>query len=334
MQDLYRDTIGTPRHRAAYWALPLLVLVALVAPDAAAAAAATTGPGQGFRDCSDCPTMIAIPAGTFEMGSSDSERVREAVPKAFADREMPLHRVTIAKPFALSQNEITRSQYARFVADSKRPDPESCGVFDAKRDSWAPRPGFSWHKTGFSQTDDHPAACISWNDAHEYAAWLALRSGQPYRLATEAEWEYAARGGTTTTRYWGDAAEPGCLRANIMSSATFAALGSPKSWTGKLVCTAAHSFTMPVGSFAPNPFGLNDMIGNIFEWTADCYHPTYAGAPTDGSEWTQSECQQRMPRGGAFHSALWLARAAFRGGPVPPDVHPVASGIRVARDLP
>lgn len=315
-------------------AMSALLWASLAAASAAIlGSAASATPAQSFQDCSDCPTMIVIPAGRFLMGSSGSERTQEGVPKAFADREAPQHEVTIARRFALSRNEITRGQYSQFVAATKRPDPESCGVYDAKSDSWVPRRGFSWRKTGFRQTDTHPAACVSWSDAHDYAEWLAQRTGQAYRLASEAEWEYAARGGTDTTRYWGDAAEPACLQANIMTSATFAAIGSPASWTGKLICTATHSFTMPVGSFAPNPFGLNDMIGNIFEWVADCYHATYAGAPNDGSEWKESNCQQRIPRGGAFHSAPWLARAAFRGGPVPPDAHPVASGIRVAREL-
>ena len=324
-------------HTAAY--LVVVASFALLAfPSAfAQSTTASTTPSttvKTIRDCADCPEMMIVAAGSFEMGSSLDERIREGVPPRFADRETIVHRVTISKPFAMSRNEITRGMYAKFVAETKRPDPAACGVFNPDTDSWKERPGYSWRNTGFEQTDEHPVVCISFNDAHEFAAWLAQKTGKKYRLATEAEWEYAARGGTTTARYWGDAAEPGCELANIMTAATFAKLGSPKSWTNKLVCTAPHSFTMPVGSFPSNPFGLNDMIGNAYEWIADCFHPTYAGAPVDGSAWLEPDCKQQMLRGGAFHSSPWLARIAARGGPVEGDYHPLASGIRVVRDLP
>ena len=325
-------------YRAVFHVASVLFALALLSPIAGAqqpADRASPGtPVKALRDCADCPEMVIVPAGSFEMGSSADERVREGVPSRFADRETLVHRVTIAKPFAMSRNEITRGLYARFVAETKRPDPPACGVFNPDTDSWKERPGYSWRNTGFEQTDDHPVACTSFGDARDFAAWLAKKTGKPYRLATEAEWEYAARGGTTTARYWGDSAEPGCELANIMSAATVARLGNPKSWANKLVCTSPHAFTVPVGSYPPNPFGLHDMIGNVYEWIADCYHPTYAGAPVDGSAWNEPRCAQHMLRGGAFHSAPWLARVAARGGPVETEYHPVASGIRVVRDMP
>jgi sulfatase modifying factor 1 len=321
--------------------LAVMAACALLGGAAGVAVAAPADPAVGFKpggmfkDCAECAKMVVIPPGAFVMGSTRDEQVREGVPKAFADREGPQHTVTIRYPFAMSRNEITRGEYAAFVADTHRPDPpEGCGVYNAKDDNWKQRPGFSWRNPGFAQTDQHPAACISWDDARDYAAWLARKTGRPYRLATEAEWEYAARAGTTTARYWGDAAEGACKSAQILTSGTVEALGSPKSETQQLVCADSHSFTMPVGSFAPNPFGLNDMIGNIFEWVADCYHPNYVGAPTDGSAWDEPNCKLRLPKGGAFHSPPWIARAAFHGGPVPPEYRPVASGIRVVRDLP
>jgi formylglycine-generating enzyme len=309
-----------------------MALAGLVVPQAQAQ---TRAAGQVFSDCPDCPPMVVIPTGTFLRGSSDDERSREGVPKMFADRETLRAEVTISKPFALGKFEVTRGQYARFVADTRRPDPPTCGLHDPKTDTWPQQAGYSWRNTGFYQSDDHPVGCISWTDARDYAAWLAKKTGKPYRLATEAEWEHAARAGTTTTRYWGDAFEPACqVQANVMTAETIRRMGSPASWSNKIVCSTPVAFTVAVGSYPPNPFGLHDMIGNIHEWVADCFNPTYAGSPTDGSAWQSADCPQRMVRGGGYHSANWLARSAFRGGPVPPEMRPVASGIRVARDLP
>ena len=316
--------------RSAAAVVALALALAVSKPPRASAAE----PPKPFRDCADCAEMIVVPSGGFEMGSTPEERAAEGVPAKFGDREQPRHHVTIARPFAMSRTEITRGDYARFVAATHRPDPPSCGVFNPREDNWAPQPGFSWRNPGFPQQDDEPAACIAWQDAHDYAAWMARRTGKPYRLPSEAEWEYAARAGTGTVRYWGDGREDICTRANIMTARTVERLGSPKSWQDKLVCSSPHAFTQPVGSYAANPFGLDDMLGNVFEWVSDCYHPNEQGAPADGSSWDEPACRQRLPKGGAFHSLTWLARPAFHGGPVPPEIHTVAAGIRIVRDLP
>jgi formylglycine-generating enzyme required for sulfatase activity len=289
-------------------------------------------PGEVFRDCPDCPDMVVVPAGSFQMGSTVEERQSQGVAKIFADREEPLHRVTIAKPFAMSVYEVTRAVYKEFAGATHLTDAPGCAAYDPKTDTWSLQAGVSWHDPGFPQTDKDPAICISWADAHAFAEWLAAKTGKSYRLASEAEWEYAARAGTRTARYWGDAAEPACEKANIMTSATQEKLGWPKSWKNQLICTGDHAFTQPVGSYPPNTFGLYDMLGNAWEWVEDCYHDTYAGAPVDGSAWREAECKARMPRGGAFHSAPWLARAATRGK-ADPDYRGVASGIRIVRDI-
>ena len=277
-----------------------------------------------------------MPPGSFVMGSSVEERQREGVIEKFFEREGPQHRVTLSKPFAMGRHEITRGLYARFVHEPARPDPANgCGAFDAATDSWPDRPPYSWRNPKFDQTDEHPVACLSFADARDFTAWLARSTGKAYRLPTEAEWEYAARAGSSTARYWGDAPGLLCTMANTISSGTVAALGNPKSWMDQLVCTAPRSYTMPVGSFPPNPFGLHDMIGNVYEYVADCYHSSYAGAPTDGSAWLDAGgCAMHMLRGGAYYSPTWLARVAHRGGPVHADQHPSAGGLRVVRDLP
>ena len=317
--------------------VPALFLGFLVfAACAFARAADVPAPVQTIRDCVDCPEMIVIRPGTFLMGSTVEERTREGVIPKFFDREGPVHRVTLTRAFAMSRNKVTRGQYAQFVQDTNRPDPvHGCGPFDPATDSWPERLPYSWRNPKFAQTDDHPAACLSYVDARDFAAWLAKKTGQPYRLATEAEWEYAARAGTTTARWWGDDAGRLCTMANTISAGTVAALGNPKSWQDQLVCSSARSYTVPVGSFPPNPFGLNDMIGNVYEYIADCYHPDYVGAPTDGSAWLEpGGCKEHMLRGGAYYSTTWLARSAHRGGPVKADLHPSAGGARVTRDLP
>jgi formylglycine-generating enzyme required for sulfatase activity len=313
--------------------VPLLALAAALlamAPRLCAAPAA----GTVFSDCAvDCPTMVVIPAGAFDMGSTEEERRQQGVPQAFADREGPRHRVTIARPFAMARTETLRAIYARFIDETKRPDPPGCDVHNAPADRWETQPGLSWRNPGFAQTDEEPAVCVSWTDAKAFAAWLARKTSKPYRLPTEAEWEYAARGGTTTARYWGDGPEDVCRFANIMTYATLERLGFPKSSQDRLVCAGPHAFTTKAGAYPANPFGLYDMIGNVWEWVEDCYHPNYVGAPTDGSAWAEAGCGKRIDRGGGFHGSPWVARAAVRSGPLDADIHAVGVGLRVVRDM-
>lgn len=313
----------------------LLISVAFAPTIVVSATDAATGiiPGKTFRDCADCPEMVVIPPGSANIGSTHEERVREGVPPAFGEHEGPVVRVTIAKPFAMAKTETTRGQFEKFVAESNRPIPNSCATYIKKTDTWGPTEGMSWRTPGFAQTDEHPAVCISWVDANDFAQWLAKKTGKKYRLASEAEWEYAARGGTTTTRYWGDASQPICEKASVMTSATIAAIGTPESWMDKLVCASDRSWTIPVASFEANPFGLHDMLGSVWEWTADCASVDHVGMPTDGSPQMKGNCDRRGVKGGAFHSVPWLARPATHGAGQDPHNRPVASGIRVVRDL-
>ena len=244
-------------------AIALLALF-LSQPALAADAAAGKKPGETFQDCADCQTMVVVPAGSFIMGSSAAERQREGVPETFGSHEAPQVKITFAKAFAFASTETTKAQWARFVAATKRPIPTQCYDYNPEQDSWAGTPGkvVNWQDTGFKQTDNHPAACISWQDASDYAAWLAKTTGQKYRLATEAEWEYAARAGTTTTRPWGDSVTPICNKARIMTSGTFEAIKKGESWVGELVCAEDESYTKPVASYEANPWGIYDTLGN------------------------------------------------------------------------
>ncbi len=159
-----------------------------------------------FKDCADCPEMVVIPAGSFEMGSPASEAGRDS-------DEGPQHRVTLAKPFALAKAEITRGQFAAFVADSGHQTGDKCWTFEGGK--YEERSGRNWRNPGYSQQDSHPIACLNWGDAKAYANWLARKTGKPYRLPSEAEWEYAVRAGATTARYWGESPDQACSYANI-----------------------------------------------------------------------------------------------------------------------
>jgi formylglycine-generating enzyme required for sulfatase activity len=160
-------------------------------------------PGTTFRDCPDCPEMVVVPAGKFLMGSPSTETGRD-----IDGTEDPHHEVTIARPFAVAKYETTRDEYARFVKETALADPPGCNVHQVSPPHWPTIEGLNWHNTGFTQTGRDPVVCMSWNEAVAYVAWLSKKTGKSYRLLSEAEWEYAARAGTTTPDYWGDRRTP------------------------------------------------------------------------------------------------------------------------------
>jgi len=286
-----------------------------------------------FSDCVGCPEMVVVPAGSATLGSTAQERRRAGQVPLFGDREGPPYRATFSRPFAIGETEVTRGQYAAFVKATARPDPADCGVYSKASDSWGPQPGFNWHNPGFAQDDEHPAMCVSYNDALAYTRWLSGLSGKHYRLPSDAEWEYAARAETATPWYWGEAPEAGCAAANILSDGTIARLGAPKSMANRFACSTGRSFTVKVKSYPANGFGLYDMIGNAFEWAADCNSPDNRDAHRDGTARTTGDCARHYLKGGAFHTPFWLTRSAVRGAPLGPDLHMFAIGFRVARSL-
>jgi formylglycine-generating enzyme required for sulfatase activity len=236
-------------------------------------------PGDTFRDCPDCSELVVVPAGSFTMGSG-------------APYEGPLHKVTIAKPFAVGRFEVTFDEWDRCVADkgcSFKPDDRGLG------------------------RGNRPVVNISWLDAKEFIAWLSRKTGKTYRLPSESEWEYIARGGTTSVFWWGR--DVGQGQANCRE------------------CNSGNALqTMPVGSFKPNPFGLFDTAGNAAEWVEDCWNDSYRGAPQDGAPWTAGQCNWRGLRGGSYDSqAKFVASAArFR---YDYDVRYPSNGFRVLREL-
>ena len=171
---------------------------------AVAAAGGARGVGEVFRDCPECPEMVVVPAGRFRMGSPSGESDR-------VGNEGPVHEVTISRPFAVGVHEVTRGEFARFVSATGRSMGNACHVYEG---GWGERSGRHWKSPGFSQADDHPVVCVDWDDAKAYAEWLSGRTGEKYRLLSEAEWEYVARAGTETARYWGEGEEGQCRYAN------------------------------------------------------------------------------------------------------------------------
>jgi formylglycine-generating enzyme required for sulfatase activity len=221
--------------------------------------------GETFRDCEDCPELVVIPSGVFVMGSPITERERDF-------EEGPQHEVRVADVFALGKHEVTVGQWQGCLSAA------AC----------APISDRGW------SDEQRPVINVSWNAAQEYVRWLSEKTGQKYRLPSEAEWEYAARGGTSSARYWG--ADIGVDKANCH--------GCSEIFDGEQ--------TTVVGSFAANPFGLHDMIGNVWEWVGDCWNDSYEGAPADGSAWTKGDCRLGVLRGGSWGYFPRSARAASR----------------------
>ena len=233
-------------------------------------------PGEVFRDCPDCPEMVVIPSGSFTMGTPASELEGDPSSEIRLQIEGPLRTVHI-KQFAAGKFDITRKQWAAFVAATNRATAGGCswsGLPGAPgTEPWDPHPEASWNNLGFEQDDNHPVVCVTWNDVQDYVAWLSAKTGANYRLLTEAEWEYAARAGTTTPYPWGSTA-----------SHEYANYGPDTGW-GEGLASGRDKWvaTSPVGAFPPNQFGLYDMHGNVMQWVEDYFSPSYADLPTDGS---------------------------------------------------
>lgn len=279
-------------------------------------------PGKTFRDCPDCPEMVGIPAGEFEMGSPKNEDGRFKT-------EGPVHDVTIGKPFAISRTEVTVAEYRAFIEATGRTDPAECWAYQDDTDKWIREPGKNWADPGFAQEDNSPVVCTSWDDAKDYAAWLAETTGAAYRLPSEAEWEYAARAGTDTVRHYGDDADEQCTYANGADITYHEAI--PKDPSYNRDCTDGYVRTSPVATFKPNQFGLYDMLGNAWEWTQDCAKDSYSGAPDDGSA-VGGGCGKVIIRGGSWGRNPDFLRSATRGR-IDPEVRGVTGGIRVVREL-
>ncbi len=252
------------------------------APGAAPGGAAKPGEAKGgeIRDCPQCPVMISLNPGGFTMGSSTSDPA-----------ERPPHHVSIGNGFAIGKYEVTVEQW------------NACADANA-----CPRIA-----TNPPEAKNAPVRDISWDDAQQYAAWLSKTTGKNYRLPTEAEWEYAARGGTSSAFWWGDRMSKG--NANCKDC------GDP--WSDAAPAN--------VGSFAPNPYGLYDMNGSVWEWVADCWHSSYKNAPGDGRAWEEPACTARVIRGGSWRegASYMVSSTRFKYST---SVRQSQNGFRVVRE--
>ncbi|MGE3627049.1 MAG: SUMF1/EgtB/PvdO family nonheme iron enzyme, partial [Hyphomicrobiales bacterium] len=231
-------------------------------------------PGESFSDCDVCPDMTVVPAGNFMMGSGNHEKGRDK-------NEGPQRKVTIARPFAVAKFEATVGQFRSFVQQTSYRAGHSCPTYE--NGTTQERTGRNWDNPGHAQSDRHPVVCVSWRDVMAYVDWLKEKTGKPYRLLTEAEWEYSARAGMSHAYHWGNDLNQMCKYANGLDTSVSA------KWRGRVACNdGSGEWSMPVGSYLPNGFGLHDMAGNVREYEDDCWAPDYQGAPTDGSARKQS----------------------------------------------
>jgi formylglycine-generating enzyme required for sulfatase activity len=246
-----------------------------------------------FRECDKCPEMVVVPAGSFIMGSPDSELNR-------AKYEGPQHRVKFARQFAVGKFAVTFEEWDACVADA------GCRGYSPKDQGWG--------------RGRHPVINVSWNDANAYVAWLSGKTGKSYRLLSEAEREYVARAGTRTAFWWGPTISP--RQANYNGNYIYG--DGP---TGEY-----RQQTLPVDSFQSNRWGIFQIHGNVWEWTQDCWHENYAGAPTDGSPWESGRCDYRIVRGGSWATYPGDLRSAVRGR-FASDFRSEFQGFRVGRTL-
>jgi formylglycine-generating enzyme required for sulfatase activity len=260
--------------------LPILLCLCTVASPANAQTAGALKPGEVFRDCPDCAEMVVVPAGEFEMGSTETPA------------EAPQHHVVVAAPFAIGRREVTFAEWDLCAA-------EGACKYSPSDHGWG--------------RGARPVIDVSWDDLKEFIAWLSQKTGHAYRLPSEAEWEYAARAGSTSAFWWGRDVGVGHAKCDDCGG-------------------DAGRQTAPTGSFRPNPFGLYDTTGNAAEWVQDCWNLSYRGAPLDGSAWTRGDCSLRVLRGGSFANKASAGRSASRFR-YDEDIRYYANGFRVARDL-
>jgi sulfatase modifying factor 1 len=284
-----------------------------------------------LRDCSDCPELVAIPGGSFVIGSPAEEPGRYRF-------EGPQQRLNIGS-FAMGRTEVSRGQYAAFVRDTSRPATAGCLTLgDGTNTSGVLDPEASWLNPGFEQTEAHPVVCVSWKDARDYAAWLTRKSGRNYRLPSEAEWEFAARAGTTTSYYWGGDVRRGCLFMNGGDAALGRALPrwpeaiaqslrDGEEGAELLDCDDGVGFTAPVGRYGANSFGLHDMLGNAWEMVEDCWHES---PPGESRARVEESCAHHPTRGGSWNDYPRDLRSAKRSR-VGPDYRGSALGFRIVR---
>lgn len=286
-------------------------------------------PGRAGASCAFCPPTVELKPGSFWMGSTPHAVAREFLVAGRLEVEQPRQWVTIAYQLALSRTEITRAQYAAFATATNR-KPTPCLSFDFAQGQWLNQNSV-WSAPGFEQDDDHPVVCVSWDDATAYARWLSEKTGQHYRLPSEAEWEFAARAGSNTLWPWGDDIYRACDYLNGSDQAGIRA-GASSGKPDPFSCDDGHAYTAPAHFGKANSWGLHGMLGNAGEWTADCLERSLVGAPVDGSARHKPRCDSRVMRGGSWFNPPMYNRPAFRYGTGQTEAYNLV-GFRVVRTV-
>lgn len=288
---------------------------------------------QSFRDCQNCPEIVVLPEGSFLMGINKKQAIQAEIPIWEYAQELPQHKVLV-KSFAIATHDVTRGEYAKFVEETGY-QTKGCriyAIFDLN--GWFDDKAANWRNPGFEQSDQHPVVCVSWDDTQRYVSWLNSKISKTthyhYRLPSEAEWEYAARAGTTTLRFWGDDAIDQCGYSNGRDL-TAKEQYPDKEWAAAS-CRDGFTTTSPGGSFHANQWGLYDMLGNVLQWTEDCWHHNYLEAPEQGGSWESGGCNQRVVRGGSWATIPMGMLSTSRSG-YSPSSRLSNLGFRLARDV-
>lgn len=304
----------------------IVLALAVTAPSFAFAQDSETNlkPGVVVKDCPTCPELVVVAPGEFMIGSTPETQDVDV-----SRGETPQAKIKIAKGFLLGRYEVTFAQYREFVQATGYQATKACRVWD---NEFVDKADATWDNPyqPAKPEPSHPVGCVSWNDAQAFMNWLGKKTGHSYRLPSSAEWEYAARAGTTTARFWGDTPDDACDYANTFDISSKEKYPFPWAFSP---CKDGYPEHAPVGKFKPNAFGLYDMVGNVWEWTQDCYAGSHQGRPRDGRPWQwEGGCEMRETRGGAWMSAPERNRIAWPGRD-PADRRLNYFGFRIARDL-
>lgn len=257
---------------------------------------------SNFQDCDECPEMVVIPPGRFEMGFDGGEPERY---------EGPVQEISIEREFAVGRTEVTVGQYSAFVAATGYQAAEGCLAWDGVAATLIETGNWSDPGYGRPTHPEEPAVCLSWKDANAYVEWLADRTGQPYQLLSEAQWEYAADAGSTSVFPWGDDPSKACKFSNVFD--LDAADAKDDAPITPVACRDGSAEVARVGSSQSNAFGLYDMVGNVWEWTADCYAMPRPALPANENPVVTQECDRRSVKGGSWITRIDRQRPTFRG---------------------
>ncbi|OLF52901.1 formylglycine-generating enzyme family protein [Pseudomonas chlororaphis] len=293
-------------------------------------------PTKSFTDCDEavCERMVVIPTGQFVMGGSAEEHKEFDITPQTVAWETPQHPVQVTQAFALGAHEVSLGNFLTFMQETGYRIPDGCTQLKGDPLSLVFESRANLKNVGFPQNNDQPVTCVRRQDAEAYTQWLSRKTGETYRLPTEAEWDYAARAGTQTAYFWGSKADSqACKFANVydLESDEVNQFGF-----AHFPCTDGYAYLAPVGSFQPNDFELFDMIGNAREWVADCWHGNFVGAPANQREWGSEEgglCHFAVLKGGAWPYNTFNDRIAYRDTYYSSQFRAYMYGFRVARDI-